>query len=148
LPIAPPPPDATAAAVIHDRAERAIVREINRVRRAHGLRTLTATRSLARIAHQHSVAMLRRNVVAHLSIGGRSLTMRVRAVGKHKRYGETLAFLPKGSGGARRLVRLWMSSPVHRRVLTDPRLRRVGVGRVYGMMGSRRGHAITADFTS
>jgi len=41
-----------------------------------------------------------------------------------------------------------MNSAPHRHVLMNGRLRRVGVGRVYGAMGGQHGNAITADFSS
>ena len=68
--------------------------------------------------------------------------------GKRRRYAETLAWLPSGTARARLLVRLWMHSAPHRAVLMDGRLHRVGIGRVFGAMGTQRGHAVTADFSS
>lgn len=145
VPLPPPPPQATIA---HSRAEVAIVREINRMRRAHHLRAVRMNRRLGRVARNHSIAMLSRDVLTHSSFNGRSFSTRLARAGKHRRYGETLAWLPRGSGSARVLVRLWMGSAIHRSVLLDGSLRRVGVGRVYGALGSERGHAVTADFSS
>jgi len=141
----PPPPEATIA---QTRAETAIVREINRMRRAHHLRGVRISTRLARVARHHSAAMLAQDVLTHSSFNGTSFSMRLANAGRHRRYGETLAWLPRGAGSARTLVRLWMGSSIHRRVLLDGSLRHVGVGRVYGAMGRQAGHAVTADFSS
>jgi uncharacterized protein YkwD len=145
---APPPPPPTAYAARAD-VERAIVRQINRVRRSHGLRRVKLSVRLRRVARRHSRDMLRRDQLTHSASSGASVTARLSSAGKRRRYGEVLAWTPRGSGlGARRVVRMWMNSPTHRDVLLDGRLRRVGVGRVGGAMGRARGFAITADFTS
>jgi uncharacterized protein YkwD len=142
----PPPPEAVIA---QNRAENAIVREVNRVRRAHGLRRVRLSGGLARVARRHSVAMLRHDQLSHSSFDGSSFTARLSRAGRRGKYGETLAWSPSGSGaGPRLVVRLWMQSATHRHVLLNRRLRRVGVARVHGRLGAQRGHAITADFSS
>jgi uncharacterized protein YkwD len=147
MPVATLPP--VPATIAQTAAETAIVREINRLRRAHGLRSVRASRALERVARRHSRAMLAHDALSHSSFDGSSFTARLRAAGPHRRYGETLAWAPKGSGTtARVLIRLWMGSPAHRAVLMDGALRRVGIGRSYGAMGAQRGTAITADFSS
>jgi uncharacterized protein YkwD len=144
--LAVPPVPATAA---QSQAERAIVREINRARRAHGLHGVRVSSGLERVAKAHSRKMLKYDVLTHSSLDGSSFGARLQRAGKHRRYGETLAWAPKGSGtSARVLVKLWMGSAHHRAVLLDGSLRRIGVGRVYGAMGSQPGAAITADFSS
>ena len=137
---------ATAAPIA---AEVAIVREINRVRVAHGLRSVRLNVSLRRVARSHSRAMLAHDQLTHSSFDGSSFMARLRTAGPHRRYGETLAWLPDGSHTtARVLVNLWMGSAPHRAVLMNGALRRVGVARVRGAMGSQRGTAVTADFSS
>jgi uncharacterized protein YkwD len=141
-----PPVPATAA---QTSVEAAIVREINHVRRAHGLRGVRVSSGLARVAEAHSRKMLSRDVLTHSSLDGSSFGSRLGRAGQRRRYGETLAWAPDGSGtSARVLVRLWMNSAPHRAVLMDGALRRVGIGRVHGAMGGQRGAAITADFSS
>jgi len=145
MPFVPPP----EAVIAQSRAETAIVREVNRVRRAHGLRSVRITGGLARAAHSHSVAMLRHDRLSHESFDGSSFTGRLSRAGHRHKYGETLAWAPAGSGaGARAIVRMWLASPPHRRVLLNGKLRRIGVARVHGRLGGQRGHAITADFSS
>jgi uncharacterized protein YkwD len=144
--LAVPPVPATAA---QSQAEKAIVREINRARRAHGLRAVRVSTGLARVAKAHSRKMLQHDVLTHSSLDGSSFGARLQRAGKRRRYGETLAWAPDGSGTtARVLVKLWMGSAHHRAVLMDGSLRRVGVGRVSGAMGAQSGAAITADFSS
>jgi uncharacterized protein YkwD len=145
MPAAAPPPAYAASTS----AEFAIVREINRVRRAHHLRTVRLATPLARVARRHSSLMLKYDALSHSSFDGSSFSTRLQRAGKRRQYGETLAWAPAGAGvSARVLLGLWMHSPPHRAVLMNGRLRRVGVGRVFGAMGGQRGNAITADFSS
>jgi uncharacterized protein YkwD len=145
LPVAAPPPAYVAAST----AEIAIVREINRIRRAHHLRTVKLTAPLTRVARRHSSLMLKYDALSHSSFDGSSFSTRLQRAGKRRSYGETLAWAPDGSGvNAKSLLGLWLRSAPHRRVLMNGRLRRVGVGRVYGSLGAQRGNAITADFSS
>jgi uncharacterized protein YkwD len=145
MPAAAPPPAYAASTS----AEIAIVREINRVRRAHHLRAVRLTAPLAKVARRHSSLMLKHDALTHSSFDGSSFSTRLQRAGKRRQYGETLAWAPSGSGvTARVLLRLWMRSAPHRAVMMNGNLRRVGVGRVYGSMGGQRGHAITADFSS
>jgi uncharacterized protein YkwD len=145
MPAAAPPPVYAASSS----AEIAIVRQINRVRRAHHLQPVRLTAPLARIARRHSSLMLKHDALTHSSFGGSSFSTRLQHAGKRRQYGETLAWAPSGSGvTAKVLLKLWMRSGPHHKVIMNGKLRRVGVGRVYGAMGRQRGHAITADFTS
>lgn len=148
MPVAALPVAHTAA--VSSKAEIAIVREINRVRRSHHLPTVKLTAPLAKVAKRHSKLMLSHNALSHSSFDGQSFSTRLAAGGKHrKQYGETLAWAPDGSHvTARVLLKLWMNSAPHRAVLMNGKLRRVGVGRVRGAMGSQAGSAITADFSS
>jgi uncharacterized protein YkwD len=146
LPVAAAPPPAYVSA---STAEIAIVREINRVRRAHRLPKVKLTAPLTRVARRHSSLMLKYNALSHSSFDGSSFSTRLQRAGKRRSYGETLAWAPNGAGvNAKSLLRLWLRSAPHRTVLMNGRLRRVGVGRVYGLMGTQRGNAITADFSS
>jgi len=145
MPVATPPP----AYVASSTAEIAIVREINRIRRAHRLRAVKLTAPLARVARRHSSLMLKYDALSHSSFDGSSFSTRLQRAGKHRQYGETLAWAPDGAHvNARALLKLWMRSAPHRAVLMNGKLRRVGVGRVYGSLGAQRGNAITADFSS
>lgn len=147
-PPAPPPP-AVAASVRPTASESAIVQALNRIRRTHGLRRLRITGPLTDVARDHSADMLEHGVLSHSSFDGSSFSVRLQRAGRRTRYGETLAWVPDGADGtARSIVRMWMDSPSHRAIVLDGALRRVGVGRVTGAMGTEVGFAVTADFTS
>jgi uncharacterized protein YkwD len=136
------------AAPVQTGVETAIVREINRVRRQHGLRSVRSNRGLLRVARSHSLQMLAHDALSHDSFTGVSFTARLRGAGRHRRYGETLAWTPDGSASATAIVRLWLQSAPHRAVLLDGRLRRIGVARVAGVLGRQQGAAVTADWSS
>jgi uncharacterized protein YkwD len=145
MPAAAPPPAYAASS----RAEIAIVREINRLRRSHHLGAVKLTAPLAKVARRHSSLMLKHNQLSHSSFDGSSFSTRLARGGKRRQYGETLAWAPDGTHvTAKVLLGLWLRSAPHRHVLMNGKLRRVGVGRVYGSMGAQRGNAITADFSS
>lgn len=129
--------------------EAAIVRAVNVQRHAHGLPGLRATLGLSRVAERHSRDQMRRNRMGHDSSDGSSLAGRVARTGRVGPAGEVLAFTPRGARSrARVVVRMWMRSPLHRRQLLTRRYRVIGVGRVPGMMGARRGAIVTAVFAT
>jgi uncharacterized protein YkwD len=145
MPVAAPPPVYAASS----QAEIAIVREINKIRRTHHLRAVKLTAPLAKVARRHSSLMLKHDALSHSSFDGSSFSTRLARAGKRRTYGETLAWAPDGSHvNAKALLKLWLGSPPHRKVLLNGRLRRVGVGRVHGKLGPQGGNAITADFSS
>jgi len=144
-------PDARAGGSARlDRAERGVVRAINRQRGRYGLRRVRIARSLNRAADYHSREMLYGNYFAHVSHDGSPMENRVRRFASSRRVGETLAML----GGrcrrhlAGRVVRMWMNSSGHRAILLSSRFRRVGVGKRSGTLGSSRACMVTADFSS
>jgi uncharacterized protein YkwD len=149
MPVFAPPPVPAYAVAAGASTESAIVREINRVRRSHGLRFVRISSGLARVARRHSVEMLAHDALSHSSFDGSSFSTRLAGARQRRRYGETLAWAPDGAGITPRvLVRLWMNSAPHRAVLMDGSLRRIGIGRVLGAMGAQSGAAITADWSS
>src|SRR3954454_14032739 len=94
MPAAAPPPVYAASS----RAEIAIVREINKVRRAHRLPTVKLIAPLAKVARRHSSLMLKHDALTHSSFDGSSFSTRLaRGAGKRRQYGETLAWAPNGS---------------------------------------------------
>ncbi|HET6509792.1 MAG TPA: CAP domain-containing protein [Baekduia sp.] len=145
MPAAAPPPAHTTSS----RAEIAIVREINRVRRTHHLKPVKLIAPLAKVARRHSSLMLKHDALTHSSFDGSSFSTRLAKAGKRRTYGETLAWAPDGSHvNAKALLKLWLTSAPHRHVLLDGQLHRVGVGRVHGKLAGQAGDAITADFSS
>jgi uncharacterized protein YkwD len=128
-------PAATAAGPSWDPGERAIVRAVNRVRARHGLPFVRPHAGLAAAADAHSAEMIAAGYFGH-----GAMAQRVRRYARFKRVGETLAW----SRGfhARSIVRMWMRSSAHRKVLLRRSYRRIGVGR----RASSRIAMITADF--
>ena len=134
-------PAAQASGPRLDRGERTVVRVINRVRHKHGLARLHAGRRLARAADLHSRNMLAKDFFAH-----GAFAQRVRRFASFRRMGETLAMTSRCN--PRLVVRMWLGSAPHRRVLLSRSFRRVGVGRRVGRLGPRRACMWTADFAS
>lgn len=133
-----------------DRAERAILKVLNRTRAAHGLPRLRANRRLQRAADAHCKDMLRANFFAHTSSNGTPMATRVRRYRRSNRIGETLAYIPTRGlhQQARKVVRMWMNSPSHRAAILSPSFRRVGIARRIGRLGSVRAAVYTANFAS
>jgi uncharacterized protein YkwD len=133
-----------------DRAERGVIRAINRQRAAAGLGKVRASSRLNRAADYHSREMLFGNYFAHPSLNGSPMERRVRRYAHSRAVGEALAML---GGGCRRhmagkVVGMWMASAPHRAVLLSARFKRVGVARRGGRLGGGRACMVTADFAS
>ena len=145
-----PAPAAEASGARLDRAERALVREVNRTRRAHGLRRLRRNRRLQRSADYHCWDMLNANFFAHASSNGTSFTRRVKRFTRKRRIGENLAYLPHQGArdAAKQVIEMWMNSPSHRAALLSPSFRQVGIARRIGKWGDFRVAVYTADFAS
>lgn len=140
-------PSAVAAGPRLSRTELSVVRSIDARRAARGLHALRPSRALSRAADYHSHEMLASDYFAHSSADGASFASRLRHFTRARRLGEDLAWLTRcGHGAARRVVGMWMRSPVHRAVLLARGFRRVGVGIRTGRLGSRHACVVTADF--
>ena len=88
-----------------DRAERKVIRIVNRIRARHGLRRLKASRPLARAATVHTGDMLARDFLSHSSSDGTAMPDRVRRfTGRKAWVGESIAGDPgprhRAQGGA------------------------------------------------
>ncbi len=134
-------------------ARQAVVCQINRKRRSHGLKAVHSQPSLRKAGTRHSKYMQRHNCFAHQCAGEKNLVARIHATSYLPcnctwRVGETLAWGKQGRGSPRAIVKAWMHSPAHRHVLLDRQLRNVGVGLVWGSPSNRRAKAATytADF--
>ena len=145
-----PAPAAEARGARLDRAERALLREVNQVRRAHGLPALRPSRRLQRSADYHCWDMLTANFFAHASSNGTSFERRVSRYTRKRRIGENLAYVPSRNGrhAATQVVQMWLNSPVHRAALLSPEFSRVGLARRIGKWGDFRVAVYTADFAS
>ena len=142
------PPEAVAAGVRLDSTERKVIRLVNQIRARHGLRRLRVSPALARAAGVHSTDMLRGGFFGHASGDGTPMSTRVKRYTNARWVGENLAIVRRHRAGANRVVRMWMNSPGHRRVLLARNSRRIGVGRCTGRIGSISAAVFTADFAS
>lgn len=133
-----------------DRAERALVRAINRQRARAGLAAVRPSRALAHAANHHSHEMLRGDYFAHESRNGGPMNQRLAHFTSSHEVGETLAMLGGRCGRhfAHRVVRMWMASPGHHAILMSGEYSRVGIGSRSGHLGGRRACMVTADFSS
>jgi uncharacterized protein YkwD len=133
-----------------DRSERALVHEINKTRRAHGLRRLHRNRRLQRSADYHCWDMLQANFFAHASSNGTSFQNRVSRYTRKRRLGENLAYVPSqdARNAASQVVQMWLNSPAHRDALLSPSFSRIGIARRIGKWGDFRVAVYTADFAS
>lgn len=112
--------------------EQGILREVNRLRAARGLRALTVSSPLQAAAAFQSRDMLERGYFDHDQPGGASFGVRLKrfypvASGSAWLVGENLLWSSQGITPAA-AVKLWLASPPHRRNLFDPTWREVGLG--------------------
>jgi uncharacterized protein YkwD len=109
---------------------------VNQARVSHGVAPLRYSRNLARSASGYSHYMLARNYFGHLS--------RIRASWSRWSWvGENLAMYYGWGTRVGSIVRGWLNSPPHRRVMLDPRFRSGGVGLAHGRMAGRRATTVT-----
>jgi uncharacterized protein YkwD len=145
-----PAADARGGSPRLDRAERGLIRAINRQRAQAGLHAVRVTRRLNRAADYHSQEMLHGNYFAHPSLNGSPMERRVRRFAESRRVGETLALLGgrcrRRIGG--RVVSMWMASSTHRAVVLAAGFDHVGVARRGGTLNGHRTCMVTADFSS
>jgi uncharacterized protein YkwD len=114
-------------------AREALLCEIARVRGQHDARRLRGDPELELAAARHAADMVQRRYFSHTSPGGRDLGDRARRAGYARRrcswrVGEILAWGVGARSTASRIVRAWMDSPSHRRILVAGRYRELGLG--------------------
>jgi uncharacterized protein YkwD len=115
-----------AAATAHP-AEVKMVRTINKIRHAHGLRSLRPAFSLFASAKVYSHRMMRSDYFGHLP--------RIPVASRWHFAGEALAWHSGWRLRPRGTVWQWMHSPSHRALLLSRRFTRIGVGRTRGRYG-------------
>jgi uncharacterized protein YkwD len=125
---------------------------INRARSRHGLRPMRFDRRLERAARGHSRDMVAHRYFSHESRSGLSPSDRIARTGWMRgrgrwRIGETIGWR-SGPPSPRSIVRAWLRSPPHRRILLEPAFRFVGVGVARGTPSGRAGATYTADLGS
>ena len=129
--------------------------DLNAIRVGHGLRPLRLSQRLAVAATHHSVQMARVGYFAHESADGSAFWRRIeRFYGSRGfRYwsvGENLLWSSPGVGAAS-AVKMWMSSPEHRRNILTRQWRQIGLSAVHaptapGVYGGREVTIVTTDF--
>ena len=133
----------TTAAAGLTRAETRLLRDLNRVRAAHGLAPLRYDPRLQRAARAHSHDMLITQIFQHGAFGARMVQFDVRGT----LTGENLAWGNGTFGTASAIVRAWLASPEHRANLLRPGFTRIGIGDLVGpFLGYTGAHVVTADF--
>jgi uncharacterized protein YkwD len=125
---------------------------INGVRTAHSVPRLRLDPRLSRVARRHSRDMVRNHYFSHTSRIGLSSSERIARSGwmrgrKRWAVGENLAWR-SGRTRPRAMVRAWLRSARHRRVMLSRRYHVVGIGIVAGTPAGARGTTYTADFGS
>jgi uncharacterized protein YkwD len=129
-------------------SERAVIQQLNDARAQYGLTALRPAWGLNRAADRHSRDMLAADFFDHPSSDGTPFDQRVRRFARAGIVGETLASLPDRKGDASAIVDIWMNSPAHRAIVLDARLKRIGLAKRWGLLGSRAMAVVTADFAS
>lgn len=129
-------PTSASASSRHDGTEVQIIRALNNARASYGLPKLSTNRGLARAADAHSRTMRRANAIVH-----GDYAKRVRRYVKSRKVGENVAWRRGCSPDA--IVRMWLTSAPHRKVVLSRSFRRIGVGRA-----GKQTCFVTADFAS
>ncbi len=138
-------PAAPVAAITPTKAERAVIKLVNKERAKQGLATVRFNAALTRAARAHSREMARRGVLTHRSASGATVAGRAVANGYRRsgyRYwtvGENIACARSGTllatpTGA---VYLWSRTGTHRRIMLRSVFRNVGVGVATAANGTR-----------
>jgi uncharacterized protein YkwD len=135
---------------------RALLTEVNRTRRAHGLRALRFSAPLTDAGTAHAQALAAAGQFTHAwPTTGRLFGSWIRSFYSARGYrtwsvGENLLWGSPGFTPAS-AVRQWLDSPSHRRVLLSPRWRELGIGVVSavaapGTYGGRDVQIAAAEF--
>lgn len=148
-------PDSTTKVERRMLLEAAVVREMNKVREAAGLRPLRSSPSLRTAARGHSRSMLEFGFFSHDSVDGTAFSERIRRYYSSRGWktwsvGETL-LASQSVVDARAIVAAWLDSPSHRDVILDSTWRDAGIGALYAPTapheyGGSETIVITADF--
>ena len=139
---------ATGKASYSGSAESRVLVLLNDIRKDHGLSAFTASVALRGAAREHSSDMLARGYFEHDS-PRESFDKRIRRYLKSPLVGENIAWGTGKYASAEAIVRMWMHSPPHRRIILMPTLHRVGLGIARGSFQGNHGAVMaTADFSS
>jgi uncharacterized protein YkwD len=131
-----------------DKARKALVCEIERIRAKRDLGRLRDNDRLDRASRRHAADMVRRLYFAHETPGGAGPTDRARRAGYVRsdcswRIGEVLAWGVAGRSTAAATVDAWMDSPEHRKILVSRRYGELGTAMVAGTPLARYPSGVT-----
>jgi uncharacterized protein YkwD len=120
-------------AVVHE----ALLCEIGAVRARRDVRRLRSSAELDVAAGLHAADMFERRYFSHVSPGGGDLADRARRAGFARpacswAVGEVLAWGVGSRSTARGMIRAWLRSPSHRRILVSDRYGQLGLGMQLG----------------
>ncbi len=139
---------ARSGASYRSSTERSVFKLLNDVRRAHNLPPLAFSSALRAAAREHSADMLERQYFEHDS-PDEAFDTRIRRHLKSGMVGENIAWGTGSYATPAGIVKLWMNSPGHRRIILTPGLHRVGLGVATGTFKGMPGAVMaTADFSS
>jgi uncharacterized protein YkwD len=122
---------AGAATFAERTAQDQLLTEINEARGAQGRLPLRQSAVLTRPAHRQSAFVARTGAMAHEGPDGSPFYVRLYQAGfpRSKAVAETLGIVTGcNTSASARIVKMWLASPPHRRILLSPRYRVVGVG--------------------
>jgi uncharacterized protein YkwD len=132
-----------------------ILREVNLVRRQHGLAPLARSSQLTGAAASHSRSMAVDGYFAHESADGSAFWVRIKRyypASGHRYWavGENLVWASPDLS-AQEAVKMWMNSVPHRANLLSSRWRQIGLAAVHapsapGTYGNVAATIVTADF--
>jgi uncharacterized protein YkwD len=106
-----------------------ILRAINALRAAHGLRALTLSPRLRGIARARNKDMFKRGYFSHTDPEHRSPYARMRASDiRFSATGETISYPPVGGDIAQKVIADWLEHPGGKVQVLNPRFTQVGVG--------------------
>ena len=116
-------------------AEQAMLDAIDRMRQSQGLAPLRDSGTLSHSAESYSRYMLEADFFGHRA--------RISVPGNWSHVGENLAMTLSARAKVGPVLRGWLRSPAHRRVLLSPVYRAAGVGCAKGRFRGRRATAWT-----
>jgi uncharacterized protein YkwD len=121
--------------------ERQVLRLVNEQRAAHHLPLLRAQANLMKAARGHTLAMAMVPFFSHISPDGSTPSDRARQAGYTRGFrgwmvGEDIAWGSGKLGTPAQIVRGWMKSAPHRRIILTRSLRDLGIGVATGAFES------------
>jgi uncharacterized protein YkwD len=103
--------------------ENSMAQSLSHVRQDKRLAGVQVSPALSRACRSYAAYMMRHGRWAHAQRRGKT--------------GEILAVWPGRTGGPSQIVRAWLNSPTHRRVILNGHFTRVGVASRYGRFRGR-----------